>query len=171
MQADTIPSHLGTASATTTTYEYYVEIIRTFCQTINHANRKAAQDKSRRKALQAEFQQSQGCGRSERSDRRTSGRSDGQGIGGTTGPGHSRQSGRTGGHGGGNYHNWIPREQFDSLDDEGYNRLIRDRIARGEIQGNNADTDTNPGTQVNTASTPITQVQTCVNRSTCETET
>ena len=51
MQADSIASHLGTASATTTTYEHYVEIICTFCQTIDHANRKAAQDKSRRKAL------------------------------------------------------------------------------------------------------------------------
>ena len=159
VQADSIASHLGTASVTMTTYEHYIEIIHTFCQTISHANRKAAQDKSRRKALQAEFQQGQGHGRSGCSDHRTSGRSDGRGRGGTTGPGHGRQSGRTGGRGGGCYHNWIPREQFDSLDDEGYNQLIHDRIDHGEIQSSNADTDTNPGTQVNTSSTPITQVQ------------
>ena len=93
MQADSIASHLGTASVTMTTYEHCIKIIHTFCQTINHANRKAAQDKSRRKALQAEFQQGQGHGRSGRSDHRTSGRSDGRGRGGTTGPGRGRQSG------------------------------------------------------------------------------
>ena len=162
MQADSIASHLGTASATTTTYEHYVEIVRTFCQTIDHANRKATQDKNRRKALQAEFQQGQGRGRSARTGR-TSGRGDDRARGTSTNSGRGRQSGRTSGRGsgrgGGRYHNWIPRDQFDSLDDEGYNRLIRDRISRGELQSNTTDTDTHPGSQGNTVVTPITQLQ------------
>ena len=133
MQDDSIASHLGTTSATTTTYEHYVEIIRMFCQTLDHANWMAAQDKSRRKALQAEFQQGQGCSRSARSGR-NNGRCDDRGRGGTSVTGHGRQSGRTRGRttgrttgrGGGRYHNWMPWDQFDSLDDEGYNRLIRE---------------------------------------------
>ena len=60
MQVDSIAMHLGTPSGTTVTYETYIETVRTFCQTIDHANRKPTQDKSRRKALQAEFEQSSG---------------------------------------------------------------------------------------------------------------
>ena len=41
MQADSFAQHLGTLSATTITYESYLETVRTFCQTIDHANRKA----------------------------------------------------------------------------------------------------------------------------------
>ena len=39
MQADSIAQHLGTMSATIVTYESFVEIVQTFCQTIDHANR------------------------------------------------------------------------------------------------------------------------------------
>ena len=38
IQADSIASHLGTMSATTTSDEFYVKTVQTFCQTINHAN-------------------------------------------------------------------------------------------------------------------------------------
>ena len=55
MQADSIAKHLCTASVTSLSYESYVETICTFCQTIDHTNHKAVQEKSRRKALQAEF--------------------------------------------------------------------------------------------------------------------
>ena len=55
MQADSIAKHLGTASVTSLSYESYVETIRTFCQTIDHTNHKAVQEKSHHKALQAEF--------------------------------------------------------------------------------------------------------------------
>ena len=55
MQADSIAKHLGTTSVTSVSYEYYVETIRTFCQTIDHTNQKAVQEKSQCKALQAEF--------------------------------------------------------------------------------------------------------------------
>ena len=54
MQADSIASHLGTTSATVTSYETHVEVIRTFCQTIDHSNRKALQETNRRKALKVE---------------------------------------------------------------------------------------------------------------------
>ena len=46
MQADSIANHLGTTSATATSYESYVEMIHTFCQTIDHANRKAVHEKN-----------------------------------------------------------------------------------------------------------------------------
>ena len=122
MQADSIAKHLGTASVTSLSYESYVEMIRTFCQTIDHTNDKAVQEKSHRKALQAEF---------------NGGRNGNHG--GRSG-GHGRNSGRGGGcqpnltgHRHGKYHNWIPKEQFDNLDEEGYQCLIWDRISRGEI--------------------------------------
>ena len=38
MQADSIANHLGTTSVTVVSYEFYVEITRTFFQMINHAN-------------------------------------------------------------------------------------------------------------------------------------
>ena len=60
MQADSIASHLGTTSATVTSYKTHVEIICTFCQTIDHSNRKALQETNRRKALKVE--QTTGCG-------------------------------------------------------------------------------------------------------------
>ena len=62
MQADSITQHLGTLSATTITYESYLETVRTFCQMIDHANRKAVQEKTHRKVLQTEFEQSGGHG-------------------------------------------------------------------------------------------------------------
>ena len=55
MQADSIVKHLGTNSVTSLSYESYVEIIHTFCQTIDHTNHKTVQEKSRHKSLQAEF--------------------------------------------------------------------------------------------------------------------
>ena len=55
MQADSIVKHLGTTSVTSVSYKSYVETICTFCQTIDHTNQKAVQEKSRHKALQAEF--------------------------------------------------------------------------------------------------------------------
>ena len=54
MQADSIAKHLSTASVTSISYESYVETICTFCQTIDHTNHKAVQEKSQCKALQAE---------------------------------------------------------------------------------------------------------------------
>ena len=57
-QADSIANHLSTTSATATSYESYVEMIHTFCQTIDHANCKSVHEKNRRKALQTEYQQS-----------------------------------------------------------------------------------------------------------------
>ena len=131
IQADSIANHLGTTSATATSYESYVETIRTFCQTIDHANRKALHKKNQRKALQTEYQQSghgRGRGRDEKEDGRTGGRNSGRG----------RQGGR--GRSGGWYHNWIPQEQFDHLDQAGYQQLIRDRVARGEVQANTIET-------------------------------
>ena len=122
MQADSIANHLGTTSATATSYESYVEMIHTFCQMIDHANRKAVHKKNQRKALQTEYQQSghghgRGRGRDEKEDGRTGGCNSGRG--------------RQGGHGrsGGWYHNWIPKEQFDCLDQAGYQQLIRDCVA------------------------------------------
>ena len=63
MQDDSIAQHLGTLSATTITYESYLETVRTFCQTIDNANRKAVQEETCRKVLQTEFEQSGGRGR------------------------------------------------------------------------------------------------------------
>ena len=45
---------------------------------------------------------------------------------------------------GGRYHNWIPKEQFDRLDQAGYQQLIHDRVARGEVQANNTETASVP---------------------------
>ena len=133
MQADSIANHLGTTSATATSYESYVETICTFCQTIDHANHKSVHEKNRRKALQTEYQQSgrghgRGRGRDEKEDGRTGGRNSGRG----------RQGGH--GHSGGRYHNWIPKEQFDRLDQAGYQQLMHDRVAQGEVQANTIET-------------------------------
>ena len=46
MQADSIAKHLDTTSVTSLSYKSYVETIRTFCQTIDHTNHKAVQEKS-----------------------------------------------------------------------------------------------------------------------------
>ena len=54
MQADSIASHLGTTSAMVTSYETHVEIVHTFCQTIDHSNCKALQETNHRKALKVE---------------------------------------------------------------------------------------------------------------------
>ena len=56
MQADAIARHTGTPSTAATTYESHLEHVRTFCQTINHTNCKAVQEKTRHKALHAEFE-------------------------------------------------------------------------------------------------------------------
>ena len=56
MQANAIAHHTGTPSAAATTYESHLEHVRTFCQMIDHTNCKAVQEKTRRKALQAEFE-------------------------------------------------------------------------------------------------------------------
>ena len=83
---DSIANHLGTTSATATSYESYVEMIHTFCQMIDHANRKAVHKKNQRKALQTEYQQSghghgrgRGRGRDEKEDGRTGGCNSGRG--------------------------------------------------------------------------------------------
>ena len=136
MQADSIAQHLGTTLATIVTYESFVEILRTFCQTIDHANHKAIQEKSRRKALQAEFEQSGRRGQGNCTNPR-SGRGEGRGWNPGRGRSSSSSSGRGNGRTGGRYHNWIPRDQFDNWDDAGYEQLIRDRVARGELQANN----------------------------------
>ena len=152
MQADSIAKHLGTASVTSLSYKSYVETICTFCQTIDHTNHKAVQEKSCCKALQAEF------------NRGRNGNQGGQsgGRGHNSGRGGRRQPNQTG-HGRGKYHNWIPKEQFDNLDKEGYQRLIRDCISHGEIQANNLDTSpapsTGPTTAANPAQAPLTQIQ------------
>ena len=150
MQADSIAKHLGTASVTSLSYESFVETIRTSCQTIDHTNHKAVQEKSRWKALQAEFNR----GRNGNRGGRTGGRGRNSGRGG------GRQPNQTG-RGHGKYHNWIPKEQFDNLDKEGYQCLIRDRISRGEIQANTSDTNPAP-TAAPTNSNPTappTQIQ------------
>ena len=150
MQADSIAKHLGTASATSLSYESYVETIRTFSQTVDPTNHKAVQEKSHRKALQAEV--NGGCNGN---------------CGGLTG-GRGRNSGRGGGRqpnqtgrGRGKYHNWIPKEQFDNLDKEGYQWLIRDRISRGEIQANTSSTNPAPTAAPNNSNpaAPPTQIQ------------
>ena len=150
MQADSITKQLGMASVTSLSYESYVELIRTFCQTIDHTNHKAVREKSHRKALQAEF---------------NGGRNGNQGgwsgcRGCNSGRGGRRQSNQPG-RGRGKYHNWIPKERFDNLDEEGYQRLIRDCINSGEIQANTSDTNPAPSaapTNANPAEPP-TQIQ------------
>ena len=143
MQADSIAKHLGTASVTSLSYESYVETIHTFCQTIDHTNHKAVQEKSHCKALQAEFN----GGR----HGNWGGQSGGHGH--NSGRGGRRQPNQTG-RGRGKYHNWIPKEQFDNLDKEGYQRLIRDHITHGKIQANNSDTNPAPSTAPTTAANP-----------------
>ena len=143
MQADSIAKHLGTASVTSLSYESYVETIRTFCQTIDHTNHKAVQEKSRREALEAKFNGGRNGNRGGRSG----------GHGRNSGKGGRRQPNQTG-RGCGKYHNWIPKEQFDNLDEEGYQRLIWDHITHGKIQANNSDTNPTPSTAPTSATHP-----------------
>ena len=81
MQADAIAQHTGTPSAAATTYESHLEHVRTFCQTIDHTNHKAVQEKTRRKALQAEYERANGHGRNGRGEGRGRGRGRGHGDG------------------------------------------------------------------------------------------
>ena len=152
MQADSIAKHLGTASVTPLSYKSYIETICTFCQTIDHTNHKAVQEKSHHKALQAKFNGSRNGNRGDPSG----------GCGRNSGRGGRHQPNQTGcGHG--KYHNWIPKEQFDNLDEEGYQCLIRDHITCGEIQANNSDTNPAPSTAptaaTNPAQAPPSQIQ------------
>ena len=150
MQADSIAKHLGTAPATSLSYESYVEMICTFCQTIDHTNHMAVQEKSRRKALQAEVN----GGRNGNRGGRTGGRGRNSGRGGRRQPNQTEC-------GCGKYHNWIPKEQFDNLDKERYQQLIRDRISRWEMQANTSSTNSAPTaapTNSNPAAPP-TQIQ------------
>ena len=48
LQAMSIANHLGTTSAMTISYESHIETVRIFCQTIDHSNCKALQEKNRR---------------------------------------------------------------------------------------------------------------------------
>ena len=130
------------------------KIVGTLCQTIDHANHKAVQEKSRRKALQAEFEQSGGHGRGNRSTP-CGGRGEGHGRNPRRGRPSSSSSGHGNGRTGGQYHNWIPREQVDNLDDAGYEQLVRDHVTRGELQANTNMTTPTPSTYTNNS-----QVQT-----------
>ena len=56
MQANAIARHTRTPSAAATTYESHLEHVCTFCQMIDHTNHKVVQEKTRHKALQAEFE-------------------------------------------------------------------------------------------------------------------
>ena len=148
LQATSIANHLGTTSATTISFESHVETVRIFCQTIDHTNRKALQEKNRRKALQAEFQKPGGRGRAGRQSNtggcgHTGGRTEGRGRGDTGGGRVQGRGGRTSGRGRsqGRYHNWVPCDQFDNLSNEEYQTLIRERLTRGELQAHHADTD------------------------------
>ena len=133
-------------SATVVSYESHVEMVHIFCQTINHTNHKAIQEKNRCKVLQADFQKTRGRGH---------GGCQTNGGGPTDTGGHNEGCGRAQGHGGrssghgrtpGCYHNWMPHEQFDNLSNEEYQTLIHDRVLRGKLQAHNADTDVSPPT-------------------------
>ena len=147
--SDSIAKHMGMASVTSLSYESYVETIRTLCPTIDHTNHKAAQDKCHCKALQAEFNGGQNGNRGGRSG----------GHGRNAGRGMGCQPNQTG-HGHGKYHNWIAKDQFDNLDDEGYQRLIWERISRGKIKANTSDMNPAPSTAPTTANpVPPSQIQ------------
>ena len=109
MQADAIARHTSTPSTAATTDESHLEHVQTFCQTIDHTNCKAVQEKTRYKALQAEFEQANGHGQSGRGE----GHGCAHGVRWGRNPACGRQSERQGGRTGGQYHNWIPCEQFD----------------------------------------------------------
>ena len=149
MQVDSIASHLGTISGTVISYETHVEIVHTFCQTIDHSNCKALEETNHHKALKVEQTGGQGgargCG---------CGSSDGQGRS----PGRGTLSGRNPGHTGGHYHNWVPKEEYSKMDQESYSCLICDRIAHGEYESNNTSSQSTVATST-TLAAPITQVQ------------
>ena len=149
MQGDSIASHLGTTSAMVTSYKTHVEIVHTFCQTIDHSNCKALQETNHRKALKVEQTTvcRGGCGCSR-------GSSDGRGCS----PGRGTPSGRNPGHTGGRYHNWVPKEEYDKMDEESYSCLIHDQIAHGEYETNNTSSQSTVATS-STSAAPATQVQ------------
>ena len=65
---------------------------------------------------------------------------------------------------GGRYHNWIPPDQFNNLDDAAYAQLICDHVGRGEVQANPTNATPAPSSTHPTADTtqsipPIAQVQ------------
>ena len=98
--------------------------------------------------MQAEFQKTGGRGRARRQTNTggrgdTGGRTEGRGHGDTSGGRVQGRGGRTSrrGRSQGCYHNWVPRDQFDSLSNEEYQTLIRERLTQGELQAHHADTD------------------------------
>ena len=146
MQVDSIMTHLGTVSAMVTSYETPVEIVCTFCQTINHSNHKALQEMNCHKALKVE--QTGGGGGSQG---RGHGSSDRRGSQGT-------QSGWNSSHTGRCYHNWVPKEEYDKMDQDSYPHLVHDCIACGEYESNNTSSQSTVA-PLTTPSAPITQVQ------------
>ena len=71
-----------------------------------------------------------------------SGHGRGRGRGRSRG-GRVRGLGRSGGHG--RYcHNYLPDDQYWNLDQSSYDKLVHDRISRGEIQSHNVDTQALP---------------------------
>ena len=91
MQATSIANHLGTTSATVLSYESFVETICTFCQTFDHANHKAVQEKNCHKPLQAEFQKAGGCGHRGQQTSQGGGCSDRGGYASVLHPMHGRR--------------------------------------------------------------------------------
>ena len=110
------------------------------------------QENNHRKALKADSQQTSTPGRGRGHGCGQNNNDTGQGsLGGCNQPGHGH--GCTGGH----YHNWVPQEEYESMDQDSYNCLVHDRISHGEYQSNTQSTQsTSPSTM---PSVPVTQVQ------------
>ena len=72
-------------------------------------------------------------------------------------PGGCNQPGCGCGCSGSHYHNWVPQEEYENMDQDSYNHIVHDCISRGEYQSNSQTTQfTSPLTM---PSVPVTQVQ------------
>ena len=129
----------GAAVTTALTYEIQVSHLRDFCIMLDARHQEHAAANRARTAMKTEIKKSLGIHTSDGDQQTTRGRG-GPGRGRGRGRGHGRSQGRGRGRERGRYHNFLSDDAFWSLDEDGYQRLLQERAARGELSLNTTDT-------------------------------
>ena len=129
----------GAAVTTALTYEIQVSHLRDFCIMLDARHQEHAAANRAHTAMKTEIKKSLGIHTSDGEQQTARGRGGpGRGRGRGRGRGHSQGRGR--GRERGRYHNFLSDDEFWSLDEDGYQRLLQARAARGELSLNTTDT-------------------------------
>ena len=133
----------GAAVTAALTYEIQVSHLRDFCIMLDARHQEQAAANQASTAMKTEIKKSLGIHTSEgeqQTGHRRGGPGHGRGCGRGRGRGRGRSQGRGRGRERGRYHNFLSDDEFWSLDEEGYQRLLQERATRGELSLNNTDT-------------------------------